>query len=252
MEGYGPETYGDTHADVYDAWYGDEGGLALSQVGSPGEVAAVVADLAGGGRVLELGVGTGRLALPMAARGLDVTGLDASAAMLDVLRSKPGAGELTLVEGDMADPGDLGGGSFAVVLIGFNTFFNLTSEKAQMGCMEGVARLLEPGGRLVMEAFVPEPGAHDGVSVRSVEADRVLLEVARTDLESQVVSGQRIEITGAGNRLFPFHLRFATPDQIDTMASEAGLVIEHRWADWSRAVFTSDSVGHVSVWRRPA
>ena len=104
MEGYGANTYGDRHAGVYDDWYGADGGIAISQVGSPEDVATAVADLAAGGAVLEMGVGTGRLALPIADRGLDVTGLDASSAMLDVLRAKPGAERLTLVEGDMACP----------------------------------------------------------------------------------------------------------------------------------------------------
>ena len=96
MEGYGANTYGDRHAGVYDDWYGADGGIAISQIGSPEDVATAVADLAAGGAVLELGVGTGRLALPIADRGLDVTGLDASSAMLDVLRAKPGAERLTL------------------------------------------------------------------------------------------------------------------------------------------------------------
>ena len=200
MEGYGANPYGDRHAGVYDDWYGADGGIAISQVGSPEDVATAVADLAAGGAVLELGVGTGRLALPIADRGLDVTGLDASSAMLDVLRAKPGAERLTLVEGDMACPDPsrtgLADGSFSLVLIGFNTLFNLTSEAAQVACVTHVARLLRPGGRFVLEAFVPDPGAHDGMSVRSVELDRVLLDVTVTDLDGQVITGQPIEIGG--------------------------------------------------------
>ena len=255
MEGYGVNPYGDRHAGVYDDWYGADGGIAISQVGSPEDVATAVADLAAGGAVLELGVGTGRLALPIADRGLDVTGLDASSAMLDVLRANPGAERLTLVEGDMACPDPsrtgLADGSFSLVLIGFNTLFNLTSEAAQVACVTHVARLLRPGGRFVLEAFVPDPGAHDGMSVRSVELNRVLLDVTVTDLDGQVITGQRIEITEAGNRLFPYHLRYATPAQIDSMAGDVGLVPEHRWAAWSRAPFTDDSGCHVSVWRKP-
>ena len=251
MDGYGPGTYGDCHAEVYDDWYGDDGGIAVSHIGSPEAVAEVIAGLANGGQVLELGVGTGRLALPVAAMGFDVTGLDASPAMLDVLRAKPGADRLTLIEGDMADPVGLDNASFSVVLIGFNTLFNLTTESAQAACIGHIARLLEPGGRFVMEAFVPDPGAHDGMSMRAVELDRVVMDVTITDLETQQITGQRIEITEAGNRMFPYHLRYATPEQVDKMAATEGLELAHRWADWSRSEFTGDSDYHVSVWRRP-
>ena len=128
MEHYGPETYGEHYADVYDDWYGEGGRVAITEVGTPDEVAAGIVALADGGPVLELGVGTGRLALPLADRGLAVTGLDASPAMLERLRAKPGADRLTLVECDMAAPlPEMADGSFAVVLVGFNTFFNLTT-----------------------------------------------------------------------------------------------------------------------------
>ena len=103
-----------------------------------------------------------------------------------------------------------------------------------------------------MEAFVPDPGSHDGMSVRAVELDRVVMDVTVTDLEEQLITGQRIEITEAGNRMFPYHLRYATPDQVDQMAATAGMELENRWADWSRSEFTKSSGHHVSVWRRPA
>jgi len=104
MDGYDERTYGDRCAEVYDHWYGDDGGMALTRIGTPTDVANRIATLAGSGPVLELGVGTGRLALALADRGLDVTGLDASGAMLDRLRAKPGSERLTLLEGDMAAP----------------------------------------------------------------------------------------------------------------------------------------------------
>ncbi len=253
MERYGPETYGENYADVYDDWYGEDGRMAISQIGAPDAVADGITDLAGGGPVLELGVGTGRLALPLADRGLDVTGLDASPAMLGRLRAKPGADRITVVEGDMADPlPGAGDGSFAVVLVGFNTFFNLTTAEAQASCVAAVARLLCPGGRFVVEAFVPAPEAHDGLSVRTVDMDRVLLDVAAIDPDTQLITGQRIEISEAGNRLFPYLLRYVTPEQFDALAAGVGLSLEHRWADWSGTPFGEASASHVSVWRRPA
>lgn len=251
MDGYDSSTYGDRHACVYDAWYGDDGGVALTRIGTPDAVADRIAGLAGGGPVLELGVGTGRLALPLADRGLAVTGLDASAAMLDVLRAKPGADLLTLVEGDMADPPGLADASFAVVLIGFNTFFNLTTADAQQRCMAAIGRLLAPGGHLVVEAFVPAPDAHDGVTVRSVDVDRVMLDAVHIDRDTQTITGQRIEMTESGNRLFPYMLRYATPDQFDAMAADAGMVLVDRAEDWAGAAFTDESGFHVSTWRRP-
>ena len=252
MDDYGPETYGETYADVYDDWYGEGGRMALSQVGAPDEVADGIAGLADGGPVLELGVGTGRLALPLADRGLAVTGLDASPAMLELLRAKPGADRLTVVEGDMADPlPDAADGSFAVVLVGFNTFFNLTTAESQASCVTAVARLLRPGGRFVVEAFVPAPEAHDGMSVRAIEVDRVLLDVATIDPDTQLITGQRIEISEAGNRLFPYLLRYATPAQFDDLAAGAGLALEYRWADWSGTAFDEASASHVSAWRKP-
>ena len=254
MEHYGPETYGEHYADVYDDWYGEGGRMAISEVGTPDEVAAGIVALANGGPVLELGVGTGRLALPLAARGLAVTGLDASPAMLERLRAKPGADRLTLVECDMAAPlPEMADGSFAVVLVGFNTFFNLTTADAQASCVAAVARLLRPGGRFVVEAFVPAPEGYDGVSVRKIDVDRVLLDVAAIAPDPQVIAGQRIEITPAGNRLFPYLLRYATPEQFDALAAGVGLSLEHRWADWSGTPFDDEgSQSHVSVWQRTA
>ena len=247
MEGYGSETYGETMAEVYDEWYGSDGGIALSQIGSPDEVADQVATLAGpAGTVLELGVGTGRLALPLADRGLAVTGLDASPSMLARIRAKPGSDRLTLVAGDMAEP-TVAGTGFDVVLVGFNTFFNLATEAAQQTCLHGVAATLAPEGRFVLEAFVPEPDAHDGVSVREVSVDRVMLDVVAIDRTAQTITGQRIVMTAAGNRFFPYLLRYATPDQLDAMAGDAGLERVDRTEDWRGTPFSNNSSYHVST-----
>ena len=249
MDGYDERTYGDRYAEVYDHWYGDDGGMALTRIGTPTDVANRIATLAGSGPVLELGVGTGRLALALADRGLDVTGLDASGAMLDRLRAKPGSERLTLLEGDMAAPPSLADDTFSVVPVGFNTFFNLTTVEAQAGCMASAARLLQGGGRFVVEAFVPDPKlATDGVSARYVGLDRVLLDVVKVDGAEQVITGQRIEISAAGNRLFPYVLRYATPNQMDAMASVAGLRLEDRSEDWHGTTFDDGSPAHVSVW----
>ena len=124
-------------------------------------------------------------------------------------------------------------------------------DDAQNRCVDSVSRLLHPGGRFVIEAFVPDPEAHDGLSVRDVGLDRVLLDVVHTDVKAQIITGQRIEVTAAGNRLFPYVLRYATPDQLDAMATASGLALEDRTGDWSGTPFTEDSPFHVSTWRSP-
>jgi SAM-dependent methyltransferase len=240
---YDAATYGDAMADIYDDWY------AELEVDAP---VAALAALAGDGPVLELGVGTGRLALPLAATGLSVAGVDASEAMLAALRAKPGGDTVTTVLGDMAGDDPLG--PFTLVYAAVNTFFNLVDDGAQQACLAAAARRLVPGGRLVLEAFVPDPDGHgDAVRVRSMSADRVVLAVSVTDVSRQTASGQFVELVdGRPVRLRPWSIKWCTPDQLDAMAAAAGLELEHRWADWTGADFTPDSARHVSVWRRKA
>jgi SAM-dependent methyltransferase len=236
--------YGDGMADVYDDWYAD------LEVDEP---VAALAALAGPGPVLELGVGTGRLALPLAARGLLVRGVDASAAMVAQLKAKPGGDSIDVVVGDMAGPEPAG--PFTLVFAAVNTFFG-AFERAedQRACVASVTRRLAPGGRFVIEAFVPDPDkAGDGVRVRNLSADRVVLTVTMTDVEAQTARGQFVELVdGQPVRLRPWSIRWCTPEQLDAMAAAAGLELEHRWAGWQREPFTADSPRHVSVWRRRA
>jgi SAM-dependent methyltransferase len=239
MDGYDASTYGDRFADVYDDWYGD-----LTDTDA---CVAAVATLAGpGGAVLELGVGTGRLAIPLAAAGAAVTGLDSSAAMLERLAAKPGGVEVAGVLGDMTDP-DLEPASFDVVLVAYNTLFNLVDDGAQARCLASAARLLRPGGSVLVEAFVPEPGrVVDAVAPRTISADRVVLSVSRSDPDRQEALGQYVDITESGIRLRPWHIRWSTPEQLDVVAAEAGLVLADRWADWQRTPFGPDAQAHVS------
>jgi SAM-dependent methyltransferase len=252
VEGYAPSTYGDAFADVYDEWYGD--------VGDPAAAVAAVARLAGGGPVLELGVGSGRLAVPLAepapGPALEVWGLDASAAMLDRLAARPGGARVRAVRGDMADPGPaLGTGApaFAVVVAAFNTFFLLADEDAQQRCLAGAAALLAPGGRVVLEAFVPADPPRDAETVlepRRVELDRVVFTISTHRPADQVVDGQHVELRESGIRLRPWSLRYATPDQLDALAAGAGLTLEDRWERWDGTPFDTASTVHVSVYGR--
>lgn len=249
MEGYRPSTYGDRFADVYDDWYHD-----VSDV--PATVARVAA-LAGDppGPVLELGAGSGRLALPLAARGLEVWALDASAAMLDRLAAKPGGDRVRAVVGDMAvlDVGAGPPGGFAVVLCAFNTLFNLTDEDAQRRCLARVAEVLAPGGRLVVEAFVPPPGGEGDAALGAVEPrhiglDEVVLTVSRLDPARRTVTGQHVQITEAGVRLRPWVLHYLAPAELDALAAGAGLTLVARHAGWRQEPFSASSEAHVSVY----
>ena len=246
MDGFDASTYGERFADVYDDWYGD-----VSDVGATVEA---VAQLAGGGAVLELGVGTGRLAIPLAQRGLEVHGIDASPAMLERLAAKAGAAgvDVHAHHGDFADVDVTTPGGFAVVLVAFNTLFNLPDAAAQRRCLRGVAERLRPGGHLVVEAFVPEPDAASpggAVTPTVIEPDRVVLQVTQSDPGAQTVTGSVVSITEEGIRLRPWRIRWATPAELDGMAAEAGLERAGRWADWDRRPFDGDSPRHVTLYR---
>jgi SAM-dependent methyltransferase len=249
VEGYDASTYGDRFAEVYDDWYGD----LTDAVACAEAVTSLVASL-GGGPVLELGVGSGRLALPLVARGLEVHGVDASPAMLERLRAKPGGDRVSVTVGDMADLPLADPPPFAVVLVAFNTFFNVATEAGQRRCLTRVHDVLAPGGALVLEAFVPDAptgrGVDGALTPRRITADEVVLAVSQRDREAQTVTGQHVHITEAGIRLRPWHLRYATPDQLDAMAAQAGLVLAERTAGWRGEPFTEDSDVHVSVYRR--
>jgi len=246
VDGYTASSYGEGFADVYDDWYADVSDVAAT-------VERIVA-IAGGGRVLELGVGSGRLALPLAARGVDVWGIDASPAMVDRLRSKPGGDALPVAIGDMAalDLEALPGGAevtFAVVLAAYNTFLNLLSPEAQLACLTRSAALLAPGGRVVIEAFVPDlDGASSAVEARSVELDRVVLTVSRRSPVDDTVDGQHIEISERGIRLRPWRIRCLLPEALDELAGAAGLRLVERWSAWDTTPFRAGDPVHISVY----
>ncbi len=250
MKGYEPTSYGDAFADVYDEWYGD-----VSDIES---TITTLRSLAGDGPYLELGVGTGRIALALAATGAQVTGIDSSAAMLERLHHKMtndedigsgNVGPVTAVHGDMV--ADLPDGPFAGIFVAYNTFFSIGSAELQNRLFAEVAPRLGPSGVFVIEAAVPDPDRPAGntVGVRSLTVDRVVLSVDVHDPTSQTVEGQFVEITEeSGVRLRPWHIRYCTTLELDAMARSAGLVLTWRWENMQRAPFTSDSASHVSVY----
>ena len=246
MEGYHERSYGEAFADVYDDWY-----AGISDIDTT--VVDLLA-LAGDGPVLELGVGTGRIAVPLAeagrTAGIGVTGVDTSPAMLRRLAERDTARLVRAIEGDMVT--GLPAGPFALAFVAYNTLFNLTGDGEQSACFRAVAERLLPGGRFVVECFVPEhpPRRGDGVGVRTMTADRVVLSVARHDPDRQAAAGQFVELTEAGGvRLRPWSIRYATPTQLDVVAGAAGFVLEHRWEAFGGTPFGEDSARHVSVYR---
>ncbi len=199
-------------------------------------------------------MGTGRLAVPLAEQGVEVHGIDASPAMLERLAAKAAAAGVTVPAhlGDFADVEVEATGGFAVVLVAFNTLFNLADVEAQRRCLAAVARRLRPDGCLVVEAFVPEPEAATpggAVTPTVIDADRVVLQVTQSDPGAQTVVGSVVSITEEGIRLRPWRIRWATPAQLDDMAAAAGLERAERWGDWDRRPFDDDSPRHVTVYR---
>ncbi len=241
MNRYGPASYGDGFADVYDEWYADV---------SPPEATARFVAARTAGPVLELGSGTGRLAGPLAAAGVPVVGLDASRAMLE--RSCRAHPHVPVVAADMAElpvrPHAFGG-----VLVAFNTLFNLPAAALQRRCLAQARQSLLDDGVVIIEAFVPGDGATeaaDRVDVVRLDADVVVLRVSRTDPDEAMVSGHHVELRdGHPVRLRPWQLRFTSPHELDALARTAGLALAERFEDWDESPFRAESGTHVSVYR---
>ncbi|MFD4897435.1 class I SAM-dependent DNA methyltransferase [Streptomyces sp. NPDC058411] len=211
-----------------------------------------LAGLAGDGRALELGIGTGRIALPLAARGVPVHGIDLSRAMVARLRAKPGGGaeDIGVSIGDFATTKV--DGDFSLAYLVFNTIMNLTTQDAQVDCFRNVAGHLSPGGCFVVEVAVPE--------LRKLPAGQRLVPFRATsthwafdayDVATQAMSSNYVEVEdGRGSfRSIPF--RYVWPAELDLMARLAGLRLRERWEDWDRSPFTNESGRHVSVWDKP-
>lgn len=244
MKAYTAETYGESVADVYDDWYAE----------CDEAMTGVLAGLARGGQALELGVGTGRVALPLVARGVEVHGIDASPAMVARLRSKPGGERVAVTVGDFAEVNV--GGAFDLAYVVFNTFFALTTQDAQVRCFQRVAARLKPGGCFLLEAFVPDLTRFDRYGTTNkptrVTGEHVELDVAQHDAAAQRVISQKVMLTDGQVRLYPVQIRYAWPAELDLMARLAGLRLRERWAGWRREPFDAHSGKHVSVYERAA
>lgn len=250
--------------DPADGWFGEHVAAgydaAAGREFAPDEIARTVdllAGLAGDGPALELAIGTGRIAAPLAARGIAVHGIELSRAMAARIAGKPGADRIIVTIGDMTTtrvPGE-----FTLAYLVFNTINNVTTQDGQVQCFLNAATHLAPGGHFVVEVGVPAlrrlPLGHDTVPFR-VEPDGRGGGYAgfdRYDTATQQFTSNHVAIdptTGIGEfRTIPF--RYVWPAELDLMARIAGLSLTQRWGDWSRAPFTSDSTKHVSVWTKP-
>lgn len=208
-----------------------------------------LARLAGDGRALELAIGTGRIALPLAARGVPVSGIELSRAMVDQLRAKPGGDRIEVAIGDMTTttvPGD-----FSLVYLVFNTIANLTSQRAQTDCFRNAAAHLRPGGCFVIENGVPDlrrlPPGQDAVPFDISERH---LGFDTYDTATQAMSSHHITFVDGQPRYAAVPFRYVWPSELDLMAELAGMRLQDRWQDWSGEPFTGDSRSHVSVWRK--
>jgi len=224
-----------------------------SGVFAPGAVDATVdalAELAAGGRALELGVGTGRIALPLARRGVPVHGIDLSRAMVSRLRAKPGGDAIGVTIGDFASAKV--DGPFSLAYLVFNTIMNLTSQDAQVACFRNVADHLEPGGCFVIEVRVPElRRLPPGQNVLPWQLSPEHWVSYSYDPATQAMHGHYVDFADGRGEYHTMPFRYVWPAELDLMARLAGMRLRQRWEDWARRPFTGDSTQHVSVWEKP-
>ncbi len=246
MDDYGKETYGERWSPIYDdVW---------SQIDE--STIDFLFDLAGSPpNALELAIGTGRVALPLAARGVDVSGIDISESMVEKLRAKQGGSSLEVTMGDFADV-DVEG-EFSLIYLVFNTMFALLTQERQVECFENVASHLEPGGRFVIECFVPDLKRFDEYNTRlavlSISSlDEHAYEMSIHHPDRQRITSHLVRRQADGSELvLPVEVRYAYPSELDLMAQLAGLEKEGRWGWYDRRPFTERSTSHVTVYKRP-
>jgi len=238
--------FGEQIAERYDD--------SSSSMFEPAAVDATVrflAGLAGDGDALELGIGTGRIALPLRQRGVRVQGIDLSPAMVARLRAKPGAADISVTIGDFATTRVAG--PFRVAYLVYNTIQNLTTQDEQVACFRNAAAHLEPGGCFVIETGVPDlQRLPPGETVRAFTVSRERLGFDEYDVATQGLVSHHYRISGGQLFAHSVPFRYVWPSELDLMAKLAGMTLRERWGGWDRTPFTSDSTSHVSVWEKPA
>lgn len=216
------------------------------------EAVAFLEQLAGRGPGLELAIGAGRIALPLAARGLRVDGIEISPAMISQLRAKPGGDEIEVTVGNFVDVAVPH--TYQLIFVVWNTLFNLLTQEDQVRCFENVASHLTDEGSFVVEAYVPaflyRLRNDQYVEAESIRVDEVRLDVLRHDRATQMIEESHVLLSSSGVRLNPVVQRYAWPSEIDLMARIAGLRLKQRWGGWNREPFNSTSSAHISVYGR--
>jgi SAM-dependent methyltransferase len=240
----GHDFFGERAALVYD-----EHADAMFDPAVVGPVVEMLADLAGEGGALEFGIGTGRIALPLAGRGMRVAGIDSSEAMVARLRAKPGSECIEVTIGDFARTHV--DAEFSLVYLVFNTIFNLVTQDDQVACFENAAAHLRSGGHFVIETGVPDLQSLPlGQTIIPFRADPEGISFDVYDVVTQRFSSQHYYFADDGVQAYPVELRYAWPAELDLMARIAGLRLRDRWAGWQREPFTSLSRAHVSVYEK--
>jgi SAM-dependent methyltransferase len=233
-------------AEMYDA---DSADMFEPDTLEP--VVTFLADLAGTGAALELGIGTGRIALPLSRRGVRVHGIDLSPAMVAQLRAKPGADDISVTIGDLATTRI--DGTFRIAYLVYNTICNLTTQDEQVACFRNVAAHLEPGGRFVVEVGVPAlQRLPPGETVRAFHVSPTKLGFDEYDVARQGLVSHHYRTRDGGIDEFSMPFRYVWPSELDLMARLAGMTLRERWSGWNREPFTGDSTKHVSVWQKTA
>jgi len=239
MNEYSESTYGESIAEIYDQWYAEFDPTTIS----------TLVDLAHGGRALELGIGTGRIAIPLHQAGIEVHGIDASQTMLTELRNKPNSENILVTLADFADV-DVEG-QFDLIYVVFNTFFALPTQDEQIRCFNNVANHLSPNGFFLIRAFIPDMARYvDNQTVRTVAIgdDGFRLEATQIDPLLQQINSQLIYFSAEGMRMYPVKIRYAWPSELDLMAKLAGLSLQHRWGNWRKDDLTIEDGKHISVY----
>jgi SAM-dependent methyltransferase len=208
-----------------------------------------LAELAGSGRALELGIGTGRIALPLAHRGVQVHGIDLSEAMVAKMREKPGGEDIGVTIGDFATTRV--DGSFSLAYLVFNTIGNLTTQEAQVACFRNVAAHLQPGGCFVIEVGVPQlQRLPPGETIRAFQVSEGYWGFDEYDVARQGLISHHLWLSDGTVDQLSFPFRYVWPSELDLMAQLAGMRLRERWGGWRREPFTSESDKHVSVWEK--
>lgn len=231
------------------ATYDDDAAMFDPQVVDP--AVDFLVDLAGGGRALEFGIGTGRIALPLAQRGVPVHGIDLSEAMVAKLRAKPGGADIGVTIGDFATTSV--SGPFSVAYLVYNSINNLVTQPEQVACFRNAAAHLEPGGCFVIEVGVPGlQRLPPGETLLAFRVSDTHWGIDAYDVATQGLTSHHLRIVGGRTERFSIPFRYAWPAELDLMAQLAGMTLRERWGGWRREPFTSTSTRHISVWETPA